>query len=90
MIKAFKVITVTSVLATSLVFGMNVGEVNKASKEELMKIKGIGETKADAIIKQRTVAPFSTMADVESVNGVGPALLNNIENDVYKKAKETK
>ena len=82
-----KMITVASVLATSLVFGMSVGEVNKASKKELVKIKGIGETKADAIIKHRTVTPFSVMADVEAVNGVGPALLKNIENDVYKKAK---
>ena len=85
-----KMITVASVLATSLVFGMSVGEVNKASKEDLVKIKGIGETKADAIIKQRTVIPFSTMADVQAVNGVGPALLKNIKNDVYKKAKQAK
>ena len=85
-----KIITVASVLATNLLFGMSVGEINKASKEDLVKIKGIGETKADAIIKQREVTPFSTMADVETVNGVGPALLKNIENDVYKKAKETK
>lgn len=85
-----KMITVASVLATSLVFGMSVGEVNKASKEDLVKIKGIGETKADAIIKQRAVTPFSTMADIEAVKGVGPALLKNIENDVYKKTKVTK
>jgi len=90
MSKAFKVITVASVLATSLMFGMSVGEVNKASKEDLMKIKGIGETKADAIIKQRAVTPFHAMADVEAVNGVGPALLKNIKNDIYKKAKEAK
>lgn len=85
-----KIITVASVLATSLVFGMSVGEVNKASKEELMKIKGIGESKADAIIKQRVVKPFKTMNDIESVKGVGPALLKNIENDVTKKAETSK
>lgn len=82
--------TVASVLVTSLVFGMSAGEVNKASKEDLMKIKGIGESKADAIIKQRAAKPFVTMADVKAVHGVGPVLLKNIEKDVYKKAKKTK
>ncbi len=90
----FKIITLASVLATGLVFGMSASEVNKASKAELMKIKGIGETKADAIIKQRAAAPFKNMADVEVVKGVGPALVKNIENDIYKKAttkaKDTK
>ena len=86
MIKMFKILTLASVLTTSLVFGMSVSEVNKASKPELMKIKGIGTAKADAIMKQRMVAPFKNMADVEAVKGVGPALVKNIENDINKKA----
>jgi competence protein ComEA len=86
MIKMFKIVTAVSVLTTSLVFGMSVVEVNGASKVELMKIKGIGESKADAIITQRTATPFKNMADVEAVKGVGPALVKNIENDVYKKS----
>ena len=86
MIKMFKILTVASVLTTSFVFGMSVSEVNKASKPELMKIKGIGTAKADVIMKQRMVAPFKNMADVEAVKGVGPALVKNIENDIYKKA----
>ena len=64
MIKMFKILTLASVLTTSFVFGMSVSEVNKASKPELIKIKGIGTAKADAIIKQRMVAPFKNMADV--------------------------
>ena len=60
----FKIFTLASVLTTSFVFGMSVSEVNKASKSELMKIKGIGTVKVDAIMKQRTVAPFKNMADV--------------------------
>ena len=82
----FKILTLASVLTTSFVFGMSVSEVNKASKPELMKIKGIGTAKADAIMKQRMAAPFKNMADVEAVKGVGPALVKNIENDIYKKA----
>lgn len=82
----FKILTLASVLTTSFVFGMSVSEINKASKPELMNIKGIGTAKADAIMKQRMVAPFKNMADVEAVKGVGPALVQNIENDIYKKA----
>lgn len=85
MVQMFKVLALTSVLASSLLFGMSVSEINKASKEELMAIKGIGMAKADAIIKQRDLKPFKSMADVEAVKGVGPALLKNIENDVHKK-----
>ncbi|MEA2048712.1 MAG: helix-hairpin-helix domain-containing protein [Campylobacterota bacterium] len=85
MVKMFKVLALISVLASSLLFGMSVSEINKASKEELMEIKGIGMAKADAIMKQRAVMPFKSMADVEAVKGVGPALVKNIENDVHKK-----
>jgi len=74
------------VLASTLSFGMSVGELNKASKSELMKIKGIGESKADAIIKYRSKTKFKSISDVENVKGVGSALAKNIKNDVYKKS----
>jgi len=73
------------VFATSFAFAMSVKEVNKASKDELMKINGIGEKKADAIIKQRKKTAFKSLEDLEQVKGVGPALVKNIKNDVYKK-----
>lgn len=78
------------VLTTSLVFGMSVDELNKASKEDLLKINGIGSKKADAIIKYRKDNPFKSISDVENVKGVGKALAENIKNDVYKKAKTKK
>ncbi len=78
------------VLTTSLVFSMSVSELNKASKSELLKINGIGNKKADAIIKYRKDKPFKSISDVEGVKGVGPALAKNIKNDVHKKAKTTK
>ena len=73
------------VFATSFAFAMSVKEVNKASKDELMKINGIGEKKADAIIKQRKKTAFKSLEDLEQVKGVGPALVKNIKNDVRKK-----
>lgn len=78
------------VLTTSLVFSMSVSELNKASKDELLKINGIGDKKADAIIKYRKDKPFKSISDVEEVKGVGPALAKNIKNDVHKKVKKAK
>jgi len=73
------------VCATTTAFAMSINEVNKASKDELMKINGIGEKKADAIIKQRKKSSFKSFKDLEAVKGVGPALSKNIKNDVHKK-----
>jgi len=85
-----KIISLSLVLAASMLFGMSVTDLNKASKSELLKIKGIGSKKADAIIKYRTKTPFTTISDIENVTGVGPSLSKNIEKDVYKKTKTSK
>ncbi len=85
-----KIVLVGLVLASTLSFGMSVSELNKASKSELMKIKGVGESKANAIIKYRSKTKFKSISDVEEVKGVGPALAKNIKNDVYKKSLSSK
>jgi competence protein ComEA len=66
-----------------VIFAMNLSQINKATKDELMKIKGIGEAKADLIIKSR---PFKTKQNLDDVKGIGVVLLGNIEHDVYKKS----
>lgn len=69
------------VCMTSITFALSISEINKASKDELMKIKGVGEAKAKAIMDAR---PFKNLAELDDVKGVGPALLENIKNDIMK------
>ncbi|MEA1953166.1 MAG: helix-hairpin-helix domain-containing protein [Campylobacterota bacterium] len=74
-----KVVTGFLVLATSSLLAMSVSELNKASKAELMEVKGVGEKKADAIIEYRKANKFKTIKDVVNVKGVGPSLAEKIE-----------
>lgn len=74
---------------TNTIFAMSLSDVNKASKDELMEIKGIGEAKAELLIKSR---PFSHFSQVDELKGFGVALMNNIKNDIKKgsiKARES-
>lgn len=82
-----KVIVGFVVLATTSVFSMSLNQLNSVSKVELMEINGIGESKADAIIKARK---FNSFDDVLKVKGVGEKLVSNIKNDVKSQAKPTK
>lgn len=54
--------------------------INQASKEELLNIKGIGEAKAEAIIKYRTEnGNFKTIEDLKNVSGIGDTIFNKIK-----------
>ncbi|MBT8348788.1 MAG: helix-hairpin-helix domain-containing protein [Sulfurovum sp.] len=65
--------------ATSL-FGMSLDELNSASKTELMEIKGIGEAKATAIIKERDKGEFKSFEDFQRVKGVGEKMALKVKN----------
>ena len=57
--------------------------INKASKEKLMTLEGIGKAKASAIIKYReTVKRFSSKKDILEVSGIGPAIYDKIKNSI--------
>jgi competence protein ComEA len=73
------------ILVIAMVFTLFASvNINTASKEELMSLKGIGETKAEAIIKHRkSHGKFKTVQELTAVKGLG-------DKTVAKLAKELK
>ena len=56
--------------------------INKASKEELMRLPGIGERKAEAIIKYRNSKSFSNIEDIMNISGIKEAAFNKIKDKI--------
>ena len=70
--------TVTTVVTTSekpakaeTTAFVGIVNINTASREELMTLKGVGEKTADAIIAYREIAPFETPEEIMEVKGIG-------------------
>ncbi|MDD0847595.1 helix-hairpin-helix domain-containing protein [Campylobacter sp. 46490-21] len=57
-------------------------DINTASKEELMSLKGIGTAKAEAIIAAR---PFTSTDEIKKVKGIGEGIYNNIKDEIIVK-----
>lgn len=47
-------------------------DLNRAGVAELMRLPGVGEKRAQAIVQARTRSPFRKPEDVLSVKGLGP------------------
>lgn len=56
--------------------------LNSASKEELMTLSGIGESKALAIIEYRNKKKFETIEEIKEVSGIGDALFEKIKDNI--------
>ena len=53
--------------------------INTASKEALMSITGIGESKAIAIIEYRSNSKYNSIEDIKNVSGIGDSLFEKIK-----------
>lgn len=56
--------------------------INTATKEELLTLNGIGESKALAIIEYRNSNKFNSIEDLMNVSGIGESLYNKIKDSI--------
>ncbi len=57
-------------------------DLNRASVTELMRLPGIGEKRALAIVAARTKQPFRKPEDVLAVKGIRPAWLAKVRSNI--------
>ncbi|ASM35702.1 competence protein ComEA [Campylobacter sputorum subsp. bubulus] len=66
-------------------------DINKASVEDLEKIKGISKEKAEAIVKYRQEkGGIKNINELKNVKGVGEQSILNIKNNVVDKKASNK
>lgn len=56
--------------------------INEAGLDELMKLNGIGEAKAKAIIEYREKDKFKSIEEIKNVEGIGENLYNAIKDSI--------
>jgi competence protein ComEA len=56
--------------------------INTANQAELETLKGIGPSKAQAIIEYRSTNPFETTEEIQEVKGIGPTTFANIKSAI--------
>ncbi len=74
-----KILLLLALSSTLLFSAMN---LQKASKDDLMCIKGIGEKKAEAIIKYRKKSKISKAEDLLKIKGFGEGIVKNVKKGV--------
>ena len=77
------------VLLTVLFLTVNVAlaaiNINKADKETLASLPGIGDKKAEAIIEYRKDHPFKDIEDLQNVKGIGPKVYKKLSTEITTK-----
>lgn len=53
--------------------------INEATKEQLMSLPNIGESKADSIIEYRKNFKFETIEQIKEISGIGDSLFEKIK-----------
>lgn len=57
-------------------------DLNRAGVAELMRLPGVGEKKAQAIVAYRAKTPFQKAEDVVKVKGLGPAWFAKVKGNL--------
>lgn len=72
-----------SVVVASQVVATEKININTATLEELMSLKGIGDAKAEAIIEYREAhGPFKCIDDLKNVKGIGDKIFDSIKSEI--------
>jgi competence protein ComEA len=64
------------------VFAVDRIDLNTATVEQLLQLKGIGETIAAKIVEHRKDHKFSSVDEIVNVKGIGTKTLENIRDQV--------
>lgn len=72
----FKIVTILCLTSAFLFAAV---DFNSASKEELLKIKGIGDKKAENIIAYRKTNKINNIDDLRNIKGFGDKLISKIK-----------
>ena len=63
-------------------FAFGAVNLNTATKKELMSLDGIGDKKAEEIIKYREKTPFTKPEDLKNIKGIGDKLFDKIKDKI--------
>ncbi len=64
-------------------------DLNKATVVELMRLPGVGQKRAQAIVAARSKQPFRKLEDVLAVKGIGPAWLAKVRSHLVLNGAST-
>jgi competence protein ComEA len=64
-------------------------DLNRATVSELMRLPGVGQRKAQAIVAHRQKAPFRRPEEVMQVKGFGPAWFQKVKTNLAAGAPAT-
>jgi competence protein ComEA len=65
-------------------------DINTATMEQLHSLKGMGDSKAQAIIEYRRQHSFTKIEDIMKVKGIGKKLFEKIKNEIEVNKKINK